>query len=124
MGDWRSRRCATRRALMMDLSDREAIAARLREAQRQFERGGPVPIMARDLLQELAHALADSGPREFDQWLDAVRCAERGLSSANAAASSRNARRVKRSLRQLETPSTVAGPSSPNAATKWTPKRP
>jgi hypothetical protein len=91
---------------MIDIRDRDGIVAGLRDAQRRSERGAPVPIAGRELLRELADALADTGPRELgvtsEKWLNAVRAAEVGVASADSARSSKMMRRTKRSIRELE----------------------
>ena len=91
---------------MIDIRDRDVTVANLRDAQRRFERGAPVPVVARELLRELADALTDSGPLELDvtaeKWLKAVRSADRGAESADANPSPKTVRRAKRSLRELE----------------------
>jgi hypothetical protein len=91
---------------MLDMRDRDVVVAKLCDAQRRFERGGPVPLVARELLHDLADALADSGPLELDvtaeSWLNAVRAVDRGVSSADADPSTKTVRRAKRALRSLE----------------------
>lgn len=91
---------------MIDIRDRDAVVARLRDAQRRFEKGGPVPHASGQLLGELADALAESGPLEMNvpssSWLSAVRTAERGVANTDAEPSSKTVRRAKRSLRELE----------------------
>ena len=82
------------------------MAASLRDTQRRFERRAPMPIATREFLRELADALADSGPRELgvpaDRWLKAVRTADRAVAGVDSKASSKAARSVKRSIRELE----------------------
>ena len=51
---------------MIDIRDSKQVLAALLEAKRSFENGAPVPYKVRELLNELAEALADSGPFELD----------------------------------------------------------
>ncbi len=91
---------------MIDIRDANAMVTRLRGAQLRFERGAPVPRPARELLNELGEALADSGPLELDvtadKWLKAVRAAARGVETGDANPSSKTVRRTQHSLRELE----------------------
>ena len=58
---------------MLDIRDRRTVLAALRDARRRFEKGAPPHVMVRDLLHELADALADSGRIELgalsELWL-------------------------------------------------------
>ena len=50
---------------VVDLRAPDRVLAELADARRQFEKGGPTPVVVRDRLLELADALADSGPLEL-----------------------------------------------------------
>ena len=86
---------------MIDIRDSKQVLAALLEAKRSFENGAPVPYEVRELLNELAEALADSGPFELDvlssTWLDRIESAKRGA----AAESVRATRRAIRELTQF-----------------------
>ena len=90
---------------MIDVRDAKAMLARLRDVQRGFEKGGPVPHIARDLLSDLVDALADSGPLELSvspsEWLSSMTSAERGLAAADDPSSTKAVRRAQRSIRAL-----------------------
>lgn len=104
MVDWGLLRSQT--LIMVDVSDRGAIVAALRDAQRRFEKGAPVPRVAEELLRELADALANSGPSELgvtsEAWLAAVDAAALGIANTDAEPPSPTVRRAKRSLRKLD----------------------
>ncbi|MGN6868665.1 MAG: hypothetical protein ACTHMY_09710 [Solirubrobacteraceae bacterium] len=91
---------------MLDVRDRSSILAALRDAGRRFEKGAPPPLVVRDLLHELADALADSGPFELDvqsgAWLGAVAAANRGVASLGELSPSRASRQTGRSIRELQ----------------------
>ena len=86
---------------MIDIRDSKQVLGALLEAKRSFENGAPVPYKVRELLNELAEALADSGPFELDvlssTWLDRIESAKRGA----AAESVRATRRAIRELTQF-----------------------
>jgi hypothetical protein len=67
--------------LVIDVRDADTMLARLSGVQRGFEKGGPVPHAARDLLNEAADGLADSGPFELGvdpgAWLSGIHAAQR-----------------------------------------------
>ena len=92
---------------MIDVRDGDALLGRLRQAERAFERGAPVPIAARELLDELADVLADSGPLELgvtaSRWLSSVESARQGAEAGHDAEQSRKAVRLaKKSIRELK----------------------
>jgi hypothetical protein len=65
---------------MVDLQDREATVAAIREALQRFETDAPPPAVAVDLLRQLHEQLADSGPFEFGlRWRRAVEISGREL---------------------------------------------
>ncbi len=92
--------------IMIDIRDANGMVARLRDVQRRFEKGAPVPHAARELLVELLDALADSGPIELGvtptAWLDSIDWAERGITAADASPSPKTVRQTKRSIRELK----------------------
>lgn len=91
---------------MLDIRDRPTVLAALREARRTVEKGGSPSVVARDLLRELAGALADSGPSELgvlpELWLDALAAADRGVASLSGGFSPTTYRQTKRSIRELQ----------------------
>lgn len=92
---------------VIDVRDSKAVLGRLRRAERAFERGAPVPIAARELLDELADALADSGPLELRAstscWLSGVDSARTGAEAANDSEQPRKAvRHARKSIRELK----------------------
>jgi hypothetical protein len=95
-----------RLVVMIDICDAATMVTRLREAERQFEKGAPVPHAASELLDELLDALADSGPLELhvtpEAWLGSIRSAERGIAAADDGSSPKSVRRAKRSIRELK----------------------
>lgn len=91
---------------MVDVLDAKPMFIRLRDAQGRFERGAPVPLAARELLDELVDALADSGPLELQvtpgAWLAGIKSAEAGIAAADDGTSPKSVRRAKRSIRGLK----------------------
>jgi hypothetical protein len=92
---------------VIDVRDGDAVLGRLRQAERAFERGAPVPSAARELLDELADVLADSGPLELGVtawlWLSGVESAREGSEAGHDAEQSRKAVRLaKKSIRELK----------------------
>ena len=71
---------------MIDVLDSEAMLGRLGAVERGSEKGALVPQAARELLNDVPDALADSGPFELDvdasAWLSGVHAAQRGLAAA------------------------------------------
>jgi hypothetical protein len=65
---------------MVDIRDRPTVLAASPEARGRCEEGVPPPAMVGALLNELAGALADSGPSELgvppEVWLDALAAAD------------------------------------------------
>ena len=70
---------------VIDVRDPERVLAAIEDASRRFEKGGRVPNATRQLLVELADALADSGPLELGisarRWVRAVERARRAVES-------------------------------------------
>jgi hypothetical protein len=91
---------------MVDVLDAKPMFIRLRDAQGRFERGAPVPLAARELLDELVDALADSGPLELqvtpEAWLASIKSAEAGIAAADDGTSPKSVRRAMRSIRELK----------------------
>jgi hypothetical protein len=99
LGVWPSSRRLGKLVDMVDVLDAKAMLARLHDAQRRFEKGAPVPLAARELLDELVDALADSGPLELQvspgAWLASIKSAQAGIRAADDGTSPKNARRAK-----------------------------
>jgi len=92
---------------VIDVRDGNAVLGGLRHAERAFERGAPVPSATRELLDELADALADSGPLQLgvtaSRWLSGIDSARQGAEAGHDAEPSRKAvRRTKKSIRELK----------------------
>jgi hypothetical protein len=100
--------------VMVDIRDREATVAAIREAQQQFEKDAPPPAAAVELLGQLHEQLGDSGPFEFEgpseaipafranRWGSALEISGKALERAESDSSPRAARRVRSSLAALE----------------------
>ncbi len=91
---------------MIDVRNAPAMVNRLGDAHRRFEKGGPVPRVARVLLEELVDALAESGPLELGltsgTWLRGIDAAERGIAAASQRASRKSVRRAKQAVGELK----------------------
>jgi hypothetical protein len=90
---------------MIDIRDKKQVLAALRQAKRSFEKGAPVPYEARELLDELAEALAGTGPFELGvsscRWLERIDWAKRGLAAANDHSSAKAVRRTRAAIHEL-----------------------
>ena len=88
---------------MVDVQDRDATVAAIRDVRRRFERGAPPPRAAVELLRQLHQRLADSGPFELGhRWLRALEICQQALERAESGSSRRAARQVRWALAALE----------------------
>jgi hypothetical protein len=98
---------------MVDIRDREATVAAIREAQQRFEKDAPTPTVAVELLGQLHEQLGDSGPFEFGGptarltgwqggWGLALAISGEALALAESDSSPHAARRVRSALAALE----------------------
>ena len=90
---------------MVDLSQPDGVALAVNGVLQRFERRGPVPSEARELLIEISYALSESNPVETDlspvQSVRAREIAASGIESLEHDASPAVSRRIEDALRDL-----------------------
>jgi hypothetical protein len=90
---------------VIDLRQTDRVVLTLEEALGRFEKGGPLPVGARDLLTEFADALAHSSPGEADlsarSWAFARKAAARGRESLRDDRPEVQCKEAERALREL-----------------------
>jgi hypothetical protein len=94
-----------RTRLVIDLRQTDRVVLTLEEALGRFEKGGPLPVGARDVLTELADALARSSPGDAglsaDYWAVARKAAARGRESLRDDRPDVQCKEAERALREL-----------------------
>jgi hypothetical protein len=85
---------------VIDLREPDGALVTIGLARRRFEKGGSVPVAVRELLVELADALADGGPLDLGvssgRWLRARETASRAVGQVGNDPSLRRLQQVHR----------------------------